>query len=206
MTTTTAPSRNHPGWIDSTDERTAVCSHSPEFCTPCAQALRRAEGTATSTGSTEATTDEVLGGQVHRATWTSGPRYTEAKTERRTTERLQARAATVTEQLTDARVQLTRSAERGTPTTLHDMVQDLAVWTEQDRLWEQVRERTTRTDAPLTWSDAARVTARVVVRNMVNTGVDDTWSGRGNDLRRTVYEARRVWVEHVVELLGVELL
>lgn len=41
---------------------------------------------------------------------------------------------------------------------------------------------------------ARRVVADGTLNALLSSGADDTWSGRGNDARRVVFDARREWV------------
>lgn len=43
---------------------------------------------------------------------------------------------------------------------------------------------------------ATEIVASSVLRDLVVSGADDTWSGRGNDLRRVQADACRDWLRH----------
>lgn len=49
-------------------------------------------------------------------------------------------------------------------------------------------------------AEAIRLSAADAISTLVHTGPDDTWSGRGNDLRRVRHDALRRWVADNADL------
>lgn len=64
--------------------------------------------------------------------------------------------------------------------------------------WQHVKNLT---EAGTTPTEALAVVVQTTTRQIIVTGADDTWSGRGNDYKRVRFDALRQWVEATSYLL-----
>lgn len=81
---------------------------------------------------------------------------------------------------------------------LVDLSQDLFVANEMRTIALDILQTTGHTKknetVPMDIVAAAGLVQRKLIARMIDNGVDDTWSGRGNDLRRMVFDAKRKFV------------
>ncbi len=105
--------------------------------------------------------------------------------------------------VTFARAQLAEAATAGHRSDdLHDRVQAIAraeVVRDLERHAANVAGGHTLAPAgsPV---EALQLVARGALRQLVQQGADDTWSGRANDLRRVRHDALRRWVADIADL------
>lgn len=101
-----------------------------------------------------------------------------------------------------ARTYLATAATEGkAPETLVNAVHDLARAEAVERfeldacyrlVWMQ------KDNPEATQEDARKSVAETAAEQLLDVGADDTWSGRNNDLRRVVFDAKRDWVRRTV--------
>jgi hypothetical protein len=99
----------------------------------------------------------------------------------------QAQATTGTDM---ARAAVAAGAAKGDPSSLHDLVNALAVYVERARMFAW---------AALVADDNPDEIDRWLLDQAL-TSPDDTWSGRGNDARRVTADARREAVAEIATL------
>ena len=94
---------------------------------------------------------------------------------------------------------LAKAAGTESPERLQDLVYflqdaevELSYETTAQRMFELHPERYE------TIYEARKTLARRQVSNLLSQGAQDTWSGRGNDLRRTKFDSQRNWVTTVL--------
>jgi len=96
---------------------------------------------------------------------------------------------TIRKRLVDA----TTSQDRAT--SLHDLVQSIAQQEAIIALEWQVVMCIQYDVEDRTEDECRREVAEYARETLLDSGADDTWSGRANDLRRSVFDAQRRWVK-----------
>ena len=90
-------------------------------------------------------------------------------------------------------IDATTSQDRAT--SLHDLVQSIAQQEAIIALEWQVVMCVQYDVEDRNEDECRREVAEYARETLLDSGADDTWSGRANDLRRSVFDAQRRWVK-----------
>jgi cobalamin biosynthesis Mg chelatase CobN len=94
----------------------------------------------------------------------------------------------------------------GRPEAIQSLVQSYAENRVADALWIHVGDLVQRDDLYVEDEvDALRKVVEYETERLLTCGADDTWSGRGNDLKRVEFDAKRNWLSHARLLLSLEV-
>lgn len=119
-----------------------------------------------------------------------------------TQEHLNTRLASATALLETIKDEISKAATNGSAEELNRTVQRLArveVFAGFEMLVESRMQYAVSQGAPADEDSLKALRAKaveVITRQVITAGPDDTWSGRGNDLRRVVFAAKLEWIDN----------
>lgn len=132
----------------------------------------------------------------------SGTLYSELMTETQEQQHLNGKLTAAMEAVEAVKDEISKAATINGASTLHDMVQRLArveVFAGFEMLVESRMQYAVSQGAPADEDSLKALRAKaveVITRQVITAGPDDTWSGRGNDLRRVVFAAKLEWIDN----------
>lgn len=77
------------------------------------------------------------------------------------------------------------------PDQVNNLAQSIGEAQVVERFWLEVLEAALQDNQPMTLEEALAYVRERTTRSIFSSGPDDTWSGRGNDMRRAMFDAKR---------------